>query len=674
MRGGKWVSIMNIALGAVCPLQAATVASPDGRIRFTVEVKELLDYFPAGPRLCYSVSVGGRAVLLNSPFGLEFKGMPPLAHHLVIKGEWRRSIDETWETVWGKHRQVQNRANELSLSLEETRAPNRRLEFVVRVFDDGAAFRYALPEQPGIRDFKLAAERSEFRFPAGNLPVWAANYGTFISHQETEYEKTTLGRIRPGDIIGCPLLVDAGSAWIALTEANLSDWAGMYFSGNSAAPNSVVSVLSPCADEPDAAVVSRTPRVSPWRTMLIGRRPGDLIESEVILNLNEPCAIADTSWIRPGVSAWDRWWCGSYAPDFPGKLGMSTDSMKYFVDFAAEMGWQYQLVDWMWYGPPFDPGKPFGTAGNPEADLSRPIPELDLPGLIRYAGEKGVRILLWLDCYNADRQMERVFPLYEKWGVAGVKVDFMQRDDQEMVNFYHRLVKLAARHHLTVDFHGAYKPTGEQRTWPNLLTREGVMGNEFNKWSARITPAHNVTIPFTRMLCGPMDFTPGGFRHKTVQGFRAVGSDEPGPFVMGTRCHQLAMLVAYESALQVMTDSPYSYRMSPKGLDFLKAIPTTWDDTRVLDGYPGEFVAIARQAGREWYLGIMNGNTARTLNIPLAFLGAGRYRARIWCDAEEAADYPERLWEKEEAVDADGMLKALMASGGGYVARISLVK
>ncbi len=334
------------------------------------------------------------------------------------------------------------------------------------------------------------------------------------------------------------------------------------------------------------------------------------------------------------------------------------------------MGWKYQLVDWTWYGPPFDTSKPFGTAGNPNADLTRSIPELDIPALVKYAAGKGVNILIWLDWYNADKQMEKAFPLYEKWGVKGVKVDFMARDDQEMVNFYERLVKLAARYHLTVDFHGAYKPTGLRRTYPNLLTREGVLGNEYNKWSDRVTPMHTVTLPFTRMLCGPMDFTPGGFRHKTAKDFRIAGGDEPGPFVMGTRCHQLAMLVVYESPLQVMADSPYSYRMSPFGLDFLKNIPTTWDETRVLDGYPGDFIVIARRAGDVWYLGAMSGTEPRQISIPFDFLGSGTYEAEIWMDAEEAADYPEHVWQRKQVVRPGENLKVRLAAGGGCVARI----
>jgi alpha-glucosidase len=234
-----------------------------------------------------------------------------------------------------------------------------------------------------------------------------------------------------------------------------------------------------------------------------------------------------------------------------------------------------------------------------------------------------------------------------------------------MVNFYERLVKLAATHHLMVDFHGAYKPTGAERTWPNLLTREGVMGNEYNKWSDRVTPMHTVTLPFTRMLAGPMDFTPGGFRNKTPKDFRAVGGDAPGPFVMGTRAHQLAMMVVYFSPLQVMCDSPYNYRMSPGGLEFLKSVPTTWDETRVIDGYPGEFVVIARRSGSDWYIGGMTGDSAKTVNISLKFLGAGDHEARMWTDADEVADYPDRVREQRMTVRAGDQLRAAMAGGGG---------
>src|SRR5690606_14564512 len=263
---------------------------------------------------------------------------------------------------------------------------------------------------------------------------------------------------------------------------------------------------------------------------------------------------------------------------------------------------------------------------HPTNDITRPVPELDLPEVLRYARERGVKILLWLHWAHADRQMDEAFSLYERWGVAGVKIDFMNRDDQEMVRFYHRTVKKAAEHHLLVDFHGAYKPTGWSRTYPNAITREGVLGNEYTKWSDRVTPEHTVTLPFTRGLLGEMDFTPGGFRNVTRAAFQ---TENPAPNVMGTRTNQLAMLVVFESALQVLCDSPYNYRSSPAGTDFLRHVPTTWDDTRVLAGHPGDFITVARRAGDAWYVGSMTDWTARTLDVPLAFLGPGRYRAEV---------------------------------------------
>ncbi len=651
-------------------LNAATVTSPDGSIKVTVQIKEKLEPYPIGERLYYSVEKNGVPILLDSPFRLDFEGMPSIAKNLEITDSKISSFNETWKPVVGTQAQIVNHYNELALTLKETNEPFRTLTFFVRAFDDGVAFRYGLPEQEGFAEFRLSKEWSEFFFP-GNPDAWIGNYPTFREHQETEFFPKKLSEAKPGDIIGCPLLLQLPNAWVALTEANLKDWAGIYFTRHNVAPNAVVSLLSPRIDQPQVAVISKTPRVSPWRVVMIGDKPGDLIESNIIVNLADALAIDDPSWIQPGISAWDRWWPGSYAPDFEGDMGVNNASMKYFIDLAAEMGWEYQLVDWEWYGPPFDPTKPFGSAGNPAADLTQSIPEIDIPDLVQYAKKRGVKILVWLDWENADRQMDKAFPLYEKWGVAGVKVDFMARDDQEMVNFYHRLVKKAAEHHLTVDFHGAYKPTGLRRAYPNLLTREGVLGNEYQKWSVRITPTHNCTLPFTRMLCGPMDYTPGGFRNKTPETFRIVGGDEPGPFVMNTRAQELAKFVVFESPLTVACDSPYNYRISPQGTEFLKAVPTTWDATRVLDGFPGQFIIIARQSGQDWYLGAMTNEQPRTFNLNLDFLSQGTYTAKIYADAAEAADYPDRLNIYEKTVTNRDSLELDLAGSGGVAVEFS---
>lgn len=646
------LSGLLLSESAFAASEPVSVSSPDGRIKVSLAVKEKLDPYPAGTRLYYSVSVDGKEILLDSPFGIDFKDMPPIARDLAIRDQSRRSASDSWDTVVGKSSLVQDRYSELRLSLEETSEPGRRIEFIVRAYDDGIAFRYYLPSQPALRNFHLTSERSEFHF-AGNHTAWAARYDTFVSHQEHEFDRITLSKITPANIVGLPLTIEIDqSTYVALTEAGLTDWAGMYLTAVGNQPNALVTTLSPLPAVPGVLVRSTAPRYSPWRVIMIGRTPGALIESNLILNLNEPCAVADTSWIKPGRSAWDRWWSGDYAPDADFKVGMNTKTMEYFTRLAADMGWEYVLVDWHWYGDP----------ENPLADITRSAPDVDVPAIVRYARERNVRVLLWLRWNHAERQMEEAFPLYEKWGIAGVKIDFMQRDDQEMVNFYERTVKLAAKHHLLLDFHGAYKPTGIRRTWPNLITREGVLGNEYNKWSSRVTPEHNVTLPFTRMLAGPMDFTPGGFRQSTTANFRPQDS---APNVMGTRAHQLAMMVVYESPLQVLCDSPYAYR-NQKGVDFLKVVPTTWNETRVLNGEIGEYVTIARRSGTRWFIGSMTNSTPRDLDLALDFLQPGPYQVHIFRDADESAEYPDRLTEEIQAVSRGDSLHLRLAPAGGY--------
>ncbi|MBN2088766.1 glycoside hydrolase family 97 protein [candidate division KSB1 bacterium] len=640
--------------------------SPDGKIVVNIEIKEKLEPFPAGSRLYYSISFQGKEILAESPFGLEFKNMSPIAENLVIENEKRETIHENWERAWGKNKKVLNHANELRLYLKESIVPNRKIELLFRAYNDGVAFRYFLPEQPGFQEFRLTSERSYFAFNQ-NHTVWAANYGGFISHQESEFQQRKLNDIAFKEIMGLPLLVQVdASIWVAITEANLTDWAGMYVAPAASIPQALVTTLSPRLDEPGTLVISKAPRYSPWRVLMIGQKPGDLIESNLIANLNEPRALNDITWIKPGKSAWDRWWCGSYIPDATFEVGANTATFKYFTDFAAEMGWEYVLVDWYWYGPPFDPNLPFAEGPNQAVDITKPSPQVDIQEIIRNAKSKKVGVLLWLDWFHADKQMNEAFPLYEKWGVAGVKIDFMQRDDQEMVNFYHQVVKKAAEHHLVVDFHGAYKPTGWSRTYPNLMTREGVMGNEYTKWSDRITPDHVLTLPFTRMLCGEMDFTPGGFRHKTKETFKIVGGDAPGPFVMGTRCYQLALMVVFESALQVLCDSPFNYR-GQAGLDFLKIVPTTWDETKVIHGQVGDFITIARRSGKDWFIGSMTDWDARSLEIPLNFLEKGKYEAQIYSDALDADEYPDRLRFEKKIVTSTDKIIAKMAPGGGQV-------
>ncbi len=666
------VLFVGLLVGAADAQQRVWVASPDGNIRVTLYVAQKEGARSQGHRLYYSVTYNKQAILLDSPIGFDVQGVSGLSDDVMIFRTQRRVFNDIWHRLWGKSELVRDNCNELRVTLQCRADPRRTTDVIWRVYNDGVAFRLFLPRQRDVRRFRLTGEDSWFRF-VDNHAIWVADYGQFTTHQETEFAERRLSNLKPGGIYGLPVLVQAGSAaWVAIAEANLTDWAGMYVTGVAGMPNTVRTLLSPHPDDPGVSVTSRTPRYSPWRVLMIASDPGALIESDLIANLNEPCKIADTSWIKPGRCAWDWWWPGRHAPDVEFELGPNNETMKYFIDFAAEMGWEYQLVDWQWYGPPF--ADEIGGPAHPKSDITKPIPGIDIPTLVEYARSKGVRLLIWLHWEHADKQMDRAFPLYERWGVAGVKIDFMARDDQEMVNFYHRVVRKAAKHHLTVDFHGAYKPTGLSRTYPNLLTREGVLGNEYSKWSDRVTPDHCLTLPFTRMLAGPMDFTPGGFRHGTRETFKVVGGDAPAPMVLGTRAFQLAMLVVYESSLQVLCDTPYEYRKNPAGLGFLKIVPTTWDQTEVLNAQVGDFITVARRSGPDWYVGSMTDWTARELKIPLGFLGNSRYEATIWADGDDAGENPASLTKTTRIVTKTNQLEAIMAPGGGQVIHLRPIR
>ncbi len=477
--------------------------------------------------------------------------------------------------------------------------------------------------------------------------------------QEWENEARPLSSLLPDSLIGLPLLAQVpGAGWIAITEAHIEDYAGMYLAPKAGRGRSggLAVKLAPRVDDPEVAVIGSTPLTSPWRVIMAAAEPGRLIESNLVLNLNPPSAIQDTSWIRPGKCAWN-WWSNNIVDTQPFQGGMNTATMNYYIDFAAESGFPYMLIDAGWSA---------GGRGEPE-DITKTNPDIDMPAILSHAKSKNVKVWLWLNWAATDRQMEEAFALYEKWGIAGVKVDYMDRDDQWMVDFYHRVVKTAAAHHLMVDFHGAYKPDGLRRTYPNLVTREGVLGLEYSKWSARSNPEQHVTIPFTRMLAGPMDFTPGGFNNVTYDQFE---SRSTAPMAMGTRAHQLAMYVVYESPSQMVSDHPGAYRDQPS-FSFIKAVPTSWDETRVVNGRVGDYVTIARRNGKEWFLGSMTDWTGRELDIPLSFLGDGEYVADIYADSPEAATDAKRVTiERDKAVTRATTLKAKLAPGGGYAVYI----
>jgi len=637
--------------------EAIMVFSPDSTLQVKCRISDSLS-----GRFQYSVWFRDKEIILPSGLEIYPAGNIPIRDNLKITGIQKNATNESWERVWGKRKKVTNRYSQLILELKESVKPERLVNIHIRVYNDGVALRYELPVQKGLDTVVLARDRVEFRF-AGDHTAWATFWNTFKSSQEKEFVRSKLSDIKKDNIIGTPLLVEAGNKiWMALMEANITDWACSGLSADPGLKNALVSVPSPLPGDTSISVRTLHQRVSPWKVMMIASSPGALIESDILQNLNEPCAVDDVSWIRPGISSWDWWWSGRYAPRAGFKPGPDTRTMKYYIDFAAEMGWQYQLVDWQWYGPPFREDGSFNT----DADITKMNPDIDIPDLVKYAEARNVKIIIWLLWANVNRQMEEAFALYAKWGVAGVKIDFMDRNDQEMVNFYHRVAETAARHHLVVDFHGAYVPDGFSRTYPNLITREGVLGNEYNKWSDRVTPEHCLTIPFTRMLAGEMDFTPGGFLNDQPARFKIVGSDNPAPHVMGTRCFQLAMMVVYESAFGVFCESPDNVR-NQAGSDFLKGIPSSWDETRVLLGIPGELIVIARRSGDRWYLGGMSLN-ARVISFKPGFLDDRKYTAVTWCDAPDAGINPRKVKSETRAADKQTEMGFNLSSNGGFTA------
>lgn len=389
-------------------------------------------------------------------------------------------------------------------------------------------------------------------------------------------------------------------------------------------------------NEGQIPVQVKTPHVSPWRVVMLGRRPADLVNSDIVLNLNEPCKIKDASWIKPGVSSWNWLSCG-------GEMDMAL--LKGFIDLSAEMGWEYALIDDGWYA---------------NWDCTQSIDKLDIPELVAYAAQKNVRLWLWVHWQALDRRLEESFTLYEKWGIAGVKTDFMSRDDQWMVNWYHKVLKSAADHRLMIDFHGCYKPTGVCRTWPNLMTREAIYGEEQNLGSRQNDPVHKTTLPFTRMLAGAMDYTPGSMLNETAESWSAGRPVK----TIGTRCQELAICVIYDSPFLSMADKPENY-YGQKGIEFLKDLPTSWDDTKVLNGAIGEYITTARQKGDTWYLASIT-SKERTMDLSLDFLGAGSYKLVLYEDGPNAATTDATdIRRREILVTSDDTITVRMAAGGG---------
>jgi alpha-glucosidase len=397
--------------------------------------------------------------------------------------------------------------------------------------------------------------------------------------------------------------------------------------------------------------VTRGTRTFPWRVLGLAERDEDLLTNQIVWLLEKPSQVQDTSWIKPGKVSWD-WWNANnvYGVDF--KAGINTATYKYYIDFAAKNKLDYIILDEGWY-----------KLGN----VLDVVPEINMQELAAYAKEKNVGIILWVVWKSLDDQLIPALDQYAKWGVKGIKVDFMQRDDQKLIEYYYKVSRETAKRKMLVDFHGAQKPSTMTRTWPNLISTEGVRGMEWSKWSAETEPKHNVTLPFTRMFLGPMDFTPGAMLNATKATFAPIMNH---PMALGTRCQQLAMYVVYESPLQMLSDSPTNYEREPESLEFLREVPTTWDESRGLGGQISEYVVMARRKASDWYVGAMSDWTARDLDIDLSFLPAGNFTMEAYQDGVNADRMASDYKKVTMQVNKSTKLKVHLAPGGGWAARI----
>jgi len=644
---------------AIAQNNSIRVASPDGQVAVVLATGTVPPEPNAPPfvrpveGLRYSVEFHGKPLYRDSPLGLKLQDQDPLGPGMRPVNTEQGSGDQTYTIPVGKTSTVRDHYNSVRADFED--AQGRKLTVEARAYDDGVAFRYILPEQAAIKNANIEHELTEFHYST-DATLYSLIVDGFQSPYEDEYQVRQVSGLHHDWLIALPLLANVpGTGWVAITEADIENYAGMYVR-KAGAPLAVRAELSPRLDKQTIAVQADAPVTTPWRVLMIGDEPGRLVESNIILNLNPPSKIADTSWIKPGKSAWD-WWSGEAAPNVSFKTGMNTATMKHYIDFASASGFPYMLIDAGWAKADRNGPQDYAAL----ADITQVTPEVDMPELLRYAKEKHVAIWLWSHWTSVDKYMNEAFPLFEKWGVAGVKIDFMNRDDQEMVRWYRHVVELAAQHHLMIDYHGAFKPDGLRRTYPNLLTREGVMGKEYLKWSARTTPVHNTTLPFTRMLAGPLDYTPGAFGNVTRDQFMPRDKE---PMAPNTRAHELALYVVLESPLMMVSDYPEHYA-GQHDFEFIRQVPVTWDEVCVLNGRPMENITVARRSGKDWYVGSITNWNARTVQVPLSFLGEGKYIAEIYADAPDAGSDATHTTFTRQAVDRSTTLEVKMAPGGG---------
>lgn len=659
-----------------------SLKSPDNKIRTNIEISN------AG--IIYSVSHNGDLMLDKSPISMKLSDGKSFGIKPSLLGSSTRSVNEIIKATIYKKAEIKDNYNELTLKFKND------YSIIFRAYDDGIAYRFISTSK---KPFEVINEEAKFNFSNDGkafIPYVKARQSLkatvldslksviptafknvffeqqFYSSFENLYENINLSQWDKARLAFAPIVVEgANGKKVCITESDLLNYPGMYLY-NADGKTSLEGVFAPYPKQItqgghnmlQGEVQSREPYIAkfdgsttfPWRVIIISENDKELADNDMVYKLATPTQFTDTSWINPGKVAWEWWndW-NLYGVDF--KTGINNETYKYYIDFASKNGIEYIILDEGW-------------SVLKKADLMQVVPEIDLKELIAYANTKNVGIILWAGYYALNKDIEGICKHYSEMGIKGFKVDFMDRDDQTMVDFHRRTSQIAAKYKMLIDFHGTYKPTGLQRTYPNVINFEGVYGLENMKWSDpdidQVT--YDVTIPFVRMVAGPLDYTQGAMRNASKGNYRPVNSE---PMSQGTRCRQLAEYVIFESPLNMLCDSPSNYMKEKECTDFISSIPTVWDETVALDGEIAKYIAIARRSGSTWYLGAMTNWDARTLNLNLEFLGTGNYKAEIFCDGANAhrvgRDY------KKETIDipASKNIKINMASGGGFIMKIT---
>ncbi len=637
---------------------AEQVKSPDGRLLLTAGVQDGQPF--------YHVSRIGEPIIQASRLGFLLSD-GSLGEHMKIVGKSRDAKSEIWQQPWGEAREVLNQYNELTLKLCETKGKKRFLDIVFRVYNDGFGFRYKFPEQTSLKDFQIMDELTEFNLP-WDAPTWSQpTNGT--SYYEAIYTREPISQ---KDTISTPITMEVGdSLYLAIHEADLTDYASLNLTPRG---TKLLTALTPW--QSGVKVYASTPCKSPWRYCIVASRPGDLITSRIELNLNEPCKI-DTSWLETGRYV-GIWW-GMHMTDYTWsqgpKHGATTENTRRYIDFAAQHGFKGVLVEGWNVGWDGD----WTCIGN-HFNFSKPYPDYDLEGLQRYALSKNVRLIAHNEtggsATNFENQLDEAFSLYQRLGINSIKTGYvnMMLDGKETqhsqygIRHYRKVIETAAKYHLMVVNHEGAMPTGLRRTYPNLVATEDMRGQEYNAWSqdGGNPPYHEVILPFTRGLAGPMDFTPGifNFRNKAV----------PNTHPQTTLAKQLSLYVLLYTPWQMAADMIENYEYQP-ALSFIESCPTNWEETRVLDAKIGNYLVVARKDrdSENWFVGGATDKDARDITLSLDFLDTGaKYRAVIYKDGE-GADYrtnPYPITILQQDVDASGKLSIHLAPSGGFAIRI----